>query len=160
MRLVLVLGLGSIAMWGQTCAPLPMLPAGQTTVAGALGASGCKLPDGSPYEAYSLSTFGGGTLTVSVSSDAFTPLLMVRSGDGTLLASDAASVQITATQFSNYQVVVSGDNTGAYRISTSFQVDPTETCVAQKSLTDSAAYSGSINGDSCATVIDGGGDEA
>jgi hypothetical protein len=131
------------------------------TVSGALGASGCKLPDGAPYEAYSLATFGGGTLTVSVSSGAFTPLLMVRSGDGALLASDAASVQIAVTPFSNYQVVLStGDNTGAYRISTTFQADPIETCVAQKSLTDSAAHSGSITADSCATVFDGGGDDA
>ena len=41
-------------------------------------ASGCLAFDGTAYEAYTLTTDGAGTLTVTVSSQDFTPVIVVR----------------------------------------------------------------------------------
>jgi hypothetical protein len=98
---------------------------------------------------------------VTVSSTAFTPVLTVRSGDGTALGTDPASVSIPVTGFSNYQIVVAtSDTTGAYQVTTAFQPGPTETCVPQQTLTTPTADSNSITAASCAAVIDSGGDQA
>ncbi len=119
------------------------------------------MPDGTPYEAYSLSTLGGGTLTVSVSGTAFQPLLIVRAQDGTALATDPASISIPVTAASNYQVVVAtADTTGAYQLITSFQPNATETCVPQKTLPASASDASDVTASSCSMVVDSAGDEA
>src|SRR5262249_44388559 len=60
---------------GVLCKAFPSLGLAQKTD-GALGASGCTLPDGSPYDGYWLNTFGAGTLTVSVAAD-WTPAIFI-----------------------------------------------------------------------------------
>src|SRR5690348_2341413 len=54
---------------GTLCSAFPSAGLSQT-VAGMLGASGCVTPEGSSFEAYTVTTLGSGTLTVSpVSAD-------------------------------------------------------------------------------------------
>ena len=126
-------------------------------ISGTLGASGCTMPDGSPYEAYLVNTFGAGTLTVSVSSTDFTPSLTVRDDEGFALASDAASVTIPADRDTQYRIVVStADRTGSYQLTTRFVPDDGESCRAVKTFTDSASDSASITADSCTTTLDSG----
>jgi hypothetical protein len=155
---------------GMLCTNFPMLGLNQT-VAGTLGASGCVFPDGTPYEAYTLSALGSGVLTVSVASSAFTPTVTVRGGDGTVLGSGAGTISVPLAASTNYRVIVgSADTAGAYQISTAFQASNSETCVPQKMLTQAPltqaplaqpdSDSGAVTASSCWAVEDSEGDLA
>jgi hypothetical protein len=145
---------------GPLCSGFPLLGLNQSA-AGTLGSSGCRLPDGTLYEAYAVNTFGAGNLTVSVSSQAFKPWLMVRSDDGSLLAADGASVTVPVAGSSLYQIVVAtADATGAYQVSTAFTPAQTETCLPQAALQPSTPDKNSISTASCSVVIDDAGDQA
>ena len=145
---------------GTWCSNFPAIGLNQT-VSGNVGASGCTTPDGTPYDAWSLATFGSGTVTVTVSSTVFTPLLMVRDQNGTPLGSDPASVSVPVTAFGSYQIVVAtGDHTGAYQVTTSFVPGATETCLPQSTLSGSTTDSNNVTATSCSVVIDSAGDQA
>lgn len=139
------------------CRAFPSLGLSQK-VDGALGVSGCAMPDGSPYEAYSLSTFGSGTLTVTVAAD-WSPAIFIRTPDGSLIASGESSVSAILDRDSQYLVVVStADRAGPYRISTAFDAAETETCRAVKRLSGPSAETAAIGVESCAATIPGSGD--
>ncbi len=70
------------------CDNFPNLGRRQVTL-GRLPSSGCLALDGTPYEAYTLTTDGAGTLTVTVDSTDFTPLIAVRDSDGHVIAMPA-----------------------------------------------------------------------
>ncbi len=145
---------------GMLCSGFPLLGIGQTA-AGVLGSSGCALPDGTPYEAHTVNTFGAGMLTVSITGKGFTPLLMVRGQDGSLLGSDTASVTVAVDAGSQYQVVVStADQTGSYQVSTSFTAAATETCLPQAAQAPPMTDNNSITASSCSLVTDQMGDQA
>ena len=151
---------GFTAEPGQLCSGFPLLGLNQSA-AGTLGSSGCKLPDGTLYEASTVNTFGAGNLTVTVSSPAFAPRLMVRGDDGSLLASDAASVTVPVAGSSAYQIVVAtADTTGAYQVTTAFTPAQAETCLPQTALQPSTPDNNSISSTSCSVVIDDAGDQA
>jgi hypothetical protein len=144
---------------GTMCTAFPSLGLSQS-VRGAMGSSGCALPGGGAYEGYTLNTLGAGTLRVSISNAAFTSNLIFRDDGGYLLASDPANLSVHVDGESDYQVVVTGDQAGAYQLTTSFDPDPDETCRPTKMLSDSGADndSGSITGDSCFLTTSGSGD--
>jgi hypothetical protein len=134
---------------GMLCSNFPSIGLNQA-VAGALGVSGCTLPDGTPYEAYALTTAGSGVLTVSVSSSDFTTAVILRGDDGSALALGSSSIYVPVSGDSQYEVVVAtADNTGAYQILTSFQPAGAETCVAKNTLSNSGSVSDSITANSC-----------
>jgi hypothetical protein len=145
---------------GMMCANFPNI-GGSQTVAGILGGSGCLAPDSSPYEAYTLTTDGSGTLTITITSQDFTPIVTLRSGDGRLLNSSASgTVTALVSGDSQYQVVVSSaDKTGNYQIATAFQSAADETCRSQATLTDSTSASGAISAGSCYVTSQGSGDQ-
>ena len=119
---------------------------------GVLGASGCTLPDGTLYEGYLLTTFGAGMLTVTVSSELTTGVI-VRGAGGGAIASGSGTVSVPVDRDSQYQVVVHTDGAGgAYRIATSFQPDDNETCRPSQSLT------GVVSIDSCTLSREGSSD--
>jgi hypothetical protein len=131
------------------CTVFPSLGLSQT-VAGALGSSGCTLPSGTAYEAYWLSTYGAGTLNLTVTSADFSPTVIVRSSDGSAVASGQGTVSADVDAGSRYQVVVTtADTTGAYQLATAFQTDPSETCTATKALAAQDADAGSVTENSC-----------
>jgi len=143
---------------GTRCIAFPTIGLAET-VSGKLGGSGCAMPDGTAYEAYSLNTFGAGTLTVTVTSSDFTPALNIRTPDRAAAASGDGTVSATVDGDSRYQVVVStSDTKGAYQITTSFQPAKLETCKPVKTLTAAAQESGTVTGDSCTATIPGSGD--
>ncbi|HXS95353.1 MAG TPA: PPC domain-containing protein [Candidatus Limnocylindrales bacterium] len=145
---------------GMLCTVFPALGLNQTAN-GSLGSSGCAAPDGSPYEAYSLSTFGPGTLTAKVTSSAFSPVISVRSGDGVLIATGAGFVTLPVDAASSYRVVVSSsDTTGAYQIVTSLQTAAGSSCGPASSYNDSGNDSAAITPESCSVIIDDSGDQA
>ena len=145
---------------GMLCSGFPLLGINQT-LPGAVGSSGCTLPNGSLYEAYAVNTFGAGNLTVAVSAQGFTPVIMARGQDGSLLASDPASITVPVDAGSQYQIVVAtSDNTGAYQVTTSFTPAPTETCLPQSMAAPPATDNNSITPSSCSLVIDQMGDQA
>lgn len=141
---------------GMWCSAFPRLGLNQTVTA-TLGASGCAMPDGTVYEGYLLETLGSGTLTVSVSSSEFSTALILRDSDGYAVASDAAQVSVPVDGNSRYQVVVAtSDQSGSYRLASTFQPADDETCRPRQSFTDSGSDTGSITEGSCSTTTPGG----
>jgi len=143
---------------GMLCTAFPSLGLSQT-VAGALGASGCTLPAGTAYEGYWLNTLGSGTLTITVTSSDFTPSLIVRGSDGSAVASGQGTLSTEVDAGSQYQVVVTtSDTTGAYQLTTSFQADAGETCIATKALAAQDTDTGAVTANSCYSTLPGSGD--
>lgn len=149
-----------VAEPGTWCSNFPGIGLNQQVI-GTLGAVGCNAPDGTPYDGWSINTLGGGTLTVAVSSSAFTTSVTVRGADGAALGTDPASVSIPVTPFTPYQIVVGGSGgTGAYQLTTSFTPNTNETCVPQTTLTAAYSETNNITATSCSVVIDSFGDLA
>jgi hypothetical protein len=143
---------------GILCTAFPSLGLSQT-VAGTLGASGCIMPNGTAYEAYQVNTYGAGTLTVTVTSSDFTPSVIVRSSDGSAVAAGQGSVAAAVDPGSQYEVVVStADNSGAYQLTTAFQLADGETCTASKALAAQDSDAGTVSGISCYSTLVGSGD--
>src|SRR5262249_18582599 len=130
---------------------------------GSLPGSGCLALDGTPYEAYTLTTDGAGTLTVSVSSQDFTPVIAIRSIDGRALTLPSASpVNVVLDGDSQYLVIISSadSTTGAYQIANSFQTADNETCRPAKTLAATDTDNGVITAASCFRTIVGSGDQS
>ena len=122
-----------------------------------LGASGCSLPSGASYDAYSLTTLGSGTLTITVTSPDFTPAVMVRQPDGTAAANGAAVQVVSVYANTAYEILVStADSLGAYQIVTSFQPATTETCVPQATLSAAATDNSTVTTSNCTATGDDG----
>ena len=145
---------------GMLCSGFPNIGLNQT-VAAPFPSSGCAAPDGSGYEAYTLSTFGSGTLTVAVTSSDFPPTVWVRGSDGSAVSVAGGTVNAVLSADSEYELVVaSGGGTGNYQIATSFIPADAETCRATKGITDSLTDTGTITNTSCFDTIEGSGDQS
>ena len=147
---------------GMLCSNFPNIGRSQT-VEGKLSSSGCLAPDGTPYEAYTLTTDGAGTLTVTAGSGDFTPVIAVRSIDGLPLSLPSASpMNVVLSGDSQYLVIISSadTSTGAYQITTTYQTADAETCRSQKTLADSDSDTNAITADSCFVTIPGSGDQS
>jgi hypothetical protein len=143
---------------GSLCSAFPSLGLSQT-VAGTLGASGCAAPNGSPYEAYWLNTYGAGTLTVTATSSDFTSVVTIRDTSGSPIASGQGSASAQVDDGSQYQIVIgTADKTGNYQVTTAFQAAASETCLPTQNLTASTSASASINANSCFAALPGSGD--
>ena len=141
---------------GMMCSGFPQAGLNQS-IAGVLGASGCLAPDGTPYEAYLVTTLGAGTLTVSLSSSDFTTVLTVRDADGYAIATDPAQVLVSVDRDSSYEIVVaSAGQSGSFQVSTSFVPDPSETCTALQTFTAPGTDNAAVTTDSCFAVPPGG----
>ena len=140
-----------VAEPGMLCAIYPNLGRSQTQ-SSSLPGTGCLSMDGTPYEGYTVTTDGSGTLSVNVSAAGFTPVVSVRSSDGYTIAAPAqGSVNAVLQGGSQYVVVVASadQNFGAYQITTAFQIADSEPCVSQKTLAMSDSDTNSIGATSC-----------
>jgi hypothetical protein len=147
---------------GMLCANFPNLGRTQT-LNNNLPGSGCVAMDGTPYEAYTVTTDGTGTLTVNVAGTGFTPMVGVRSIDGYTVATPTEnSLNAVLQSGSQYLVVITSadQNTGAFQVTTTFQPADNETCLSQKTLAVSDSDSNSIGATSCFITIAGSGDES
>jgi hypothetical protein len=147
---------------GMLCANFPNIGRHQT-VTGQLPGSGCLAPDDTPYEAYTLTTDGAGTLTVEVTSQDFTPVIAVRSIDGYPLSPPSASpLDVVLAGDSQYLVIISsaGQSTGAYQIANTYHPADAETCRSQKTLAASDSDANAITAASCFVTIAGSGDQS
>jgi hypothetical protein len=140
---------------GTLCANFPLLGLNQT-INGQLGGAGCAAPGGAAYDAYSLNTFGSGTLTVSASSSSFTPALTLRGDDGGAILTGSSSLSYSVSGSSQYTLVISGaGQTSGYQLSTSFQPANGETCLPQQTFSGSASDSAAITSQSCSQAVSG-----
>ncbi len=144
------------------CVAFGRLGAGQSVV-GQLASTSCKLPDGSVFDGWQTTVYGSGTLAVTMRANAFDSFLMLRSEDGTLLATDDnggggtggkdAQITIPVSGRETYMVVAGAANAtakpGAYQLTTSFTPEPDETCRAVTTLTESTQVNGSVSTASC-----------
>jgi hypothetical protein len=147
---------------GMLCSGFPNIGTNQT-VAAPFPSSGCTAPDGSAYEAYTVTTFGAGTLNVMVTSSDFTPAVMVRGADGSALTLTDVAVSAALGADSQYVIVVSvpaSNTAGTYRIATAFTPADAETCRASKTLTDTSSDNAAITTASCFVTADGSGDQS
>ena len=147
---------------GILCANFPNVGPNQT-LAGQLPGSGCLAPDGTPYEAYTLTTNGAGTLTVTAASQDFTPLVALRSIDGHSLSPPAGGpLTVALAADSQYLLIVSSadQSAGAYQLVTSFEVAADETCRAQKTLDPADSDTNAITASSCFVTVFGSGDQS
>ena len=148
---------------GVLCSNYPNIGRHQTT-SGKFPGSGCLAPDGTPYEAYALTTDGSGTLTVVVASQDFTPAIAVRSIDGRPITVPSASpLNVALNGDSQYLVIVSsadGNATGAYQIANSYQPTDDESCRCRKTLAASDSDTSAITASSCFVTIAGSGDQS
>jgi hypothetical protein len=134
---------------GMLCSGFANIGLNQT-VAATFPSAGCTAPDGSPYEAYSVTTWGAGTLTVTATSSDFTPVLTVRGADGSALTPTDSTLNAALSADSEYVIVVSSaDLMGAYQITTAFTPADAETCRASKTLTDTLTDNAAITTASC-----------
>lgn len=147
---------------GVLCSNFPNIGVRQT-LDGSIPGSGCLSFDGTPYEAYTMTTDGAGTLTVAVSSQGFTPVIAVRSIDGRPLTLPSASpVNVVLEGDSQYLVVISSadTSTGAFQIVNSYQTADNETCRPSKTLAAPDTDSNAITAASCVRTIAGSGDQS
>ncbi len=76
------------------CRSFPSIGTGQT-ISGGLSSASCKLPDQTSYDAYWITVYGAGTLTVTMTAAAFDSYVILRGNDGSLLTSaDAGGILI------------------------------------------------------------------
>jgi hypothetical protein len=124
------------------------------TVTGRLTSHSCLLPDATPYDGYTLTSFGAGTLNVTLESDDFEAYLIVRTSDGYALGSAdsggaGASAQLSVGLAANqtYTIVASAGNagSGAYNLSLSFTPDAGETCRSLSAFSTNGSVQGSIS---------------
>jgi hypothetical protein len=163
-----------IAEPGMLCSGFANIGLNQT-VAATFPSAGCTAPDGSPYEAYAVGTWGAGTLNVTVTSSDFTPVMTVRGADGSALTPTDSMLNAALSADSEYVIVVSSaDLTGAgqitptaYQITTAFTPADAETCRASKTLTDTLTDNAAITTASCFVTglpsqgsMDGSGDQS
>ena len=142
------------------CSRFPAIGRRQT-ISNTLGNYGCTSPDGTPIDIWSLTTFGGGTLTVTVTSQDFSPTVVVRGSDGRALATSSGTPLVTPVQGdSQYSIAVySPDKGGTYQLTTAFQNLVDDSCRATRTFTDSAADNNLIGAGSCYLTIAGSGDQ-
>jgi len=142
------------------CANFPNLGKSQT-VGGLLGSYGCLAPGGAPYDAYTLSTTGSGALTVTATSQDFSPAVTLRGSDGRALATstDGTLIAPVLGDSQYFVVVASPDKAGAYSLTTSFENAPDDTCRTRKAFAESDIDVATINAESCYTTIPGSGDQ-
>src|ERR1017187_6538478 len=147
---------------GILCANFPSI-GGSQAVTGQLPGSGCLALDGTPYEAYTLTNDGAGTLTVTVTDRDFTPAMAIRSIDGYTVSPPSPSpVNVVLAGDSQYLLIVSSadQSTGAYQIVNSFQAAADETCQSQRTLAAPDSDSNAITASSCFVTIAGSGDQS
>jgi hypothetical protein len=144
----------------MVCSRFPNIGQRQT-IANTLGNYGCTAPDGTPYDGWTLITFGAGTLMVTVTSQDFSPTVTLRGSDGRALANSVAGILTAPVQAdSQYTIVVaSADNAGTYQLTTTFQNATDDLCRATRSFTATDNDNGVINADSCSVTIPGSGDQ-
>lgn len=142
------------------CADYPAMGLRQT-ISNTLGSYGCTAPDGTPYDAWSLTTYGSGTLTATIASADFTPTLTLRGSDGRLLATDAGGTLTAAlTAGSQYILVAaSADRGGTYQIAATFEDAPDDPCHALRTLADGDSDNGTITAGGCAYTLPDSGDQ-
>src|SRR5579871_6593051 len=90
MRLPLLVLSAASVLYGQMCAPSPILPSGQIT--GVLDGTACSLSDSTPYVAYRLVYPVRGSAQASLTSPAATPLKVNLSA----ILRNAAGMQIAS----------------------------------------------------------------
>jgi hypothetical protein len=147
------------------CKIFPSIGTGQK-ISRQLAASSCKLPDRSAFDAYHMTVFGSGTLTLTMSSPDFSSYVILRGDNGSALsAADAggkgnpATISLAVDGNATYTIVAAASSAsekpGHYDLSTDFVPNANETCIAQGYWTESAEWTGSVGTNSCGFNLPG-----
>lgn len=141
------------------CTGFPSLGPNQK-VTGKVGTSGCNTPAGAPYEAYTIHSFGIGTIDFTVASEEIAPSLILRDEDGYSLTTGDTSLSYQMRPDRNYTLVVmGGGKTGAYELTSSYRAEDSDRCRPQASFTGSDQKAGAISAQSCSFTVNQYGDQ-
>jgi hypothetical protein len=138
------------------CRSFPSIGTGQT-ISGGLSSASCKLPDQTSYDAYWITVYGAGTLTVTMTAAAFDSYVILRGNDGSLLTSadaggtgNPASITLPVSGSDTYTIVAAAGSAtaaaGTYQLSTVFTPNSDETCVSQGALDQTLSFGGMSGG--------------
>jgi hypothetical protein len=136
-------------------------------VHGRIASSSCRLPDNTPYEGYTLQSFGAGTLDLTMQPADFAGYLIVRSSDGHALdandggaAGAPARLSIALEENQTYTIIASaGDaGAGAYDLTLTFTPDAGETCRPLRAFTVTDSAQGNISPDTSCVYATGDAD--
>jgi hypothetical protein len=147
MRSVWLLGLSLVSLYGQTCAPSPMLPAG--AVAGTLGNSNCQLADGTAYAAYRLDLPARGSIALDLST-ANDLILILRDAGGTRI--DSGGSIHRPVEAGSYTVLVdarAAGQVGDYSMQSAFTVEPGLLCASFPLLGLAQTAAGQLGASGC-----------
>jgi hypothetical protein len=141
------------------CRVFPSIGTGQT-ITRQLSAASCRLPDQSAFDAFQITIFGAGTLTLTMNSAELSSHVILRGENGSALGSaDAggkgkpATISLNVEGNTTYTIVAaassSAEKPGHYDLSTDFVPAAEETCIAQGDWSDSEEWTGSVGTNSC-----------
>lgn len=160
------------------CHYTPLIEAGSfenpNAVAYQLNESSCSLPDGTRAESYRVTVFGSGTLNLTVTSDLFSPQLVLRGEDGYFLASadagggNQAGISTPVSGNQTYTIVVFGtdrnNSTGAtkgvFTLAIGFAPDDDPGCRVAGAFSGSQDLDGLFDNTSCTFILPGRDDAA
>ena len=148
-RLAAGILLGSLALYGQTCAPLRIAPA--ATVSSSLDGSSCLLPDGTAYQSYRLVLPARGQIQISLGDLTSNLALILRDRGGAQIASGLAIQQ--PIEAGTYTLLVNGQTpgqVGGYTVQTAFTAEPGMLCATFDSLGLNDAAAGTLGMSGCA----------
>jgi hypothetical protein len=151
-RLVWVLGSALVSLYGQTCTPAPMMPAG--VVAGTLGNSSCQLADGTAYAAYRLDLAARGAIALDLTT-ANDLVLILRDAGGTRM--DAGTSIHRRLEAGSYTVLVDGraaGQVGDYSLRSVFTPEPGLLCASFPRLGTAQSATGLLGASSCRSPDD------
>jgi hypothetical protein len=118
------------------------------SVTGRLTTSSCHLPDNTPYDGYTLQSFGAGTLDITLQSNEFAPYLIVRTDDGHALdATDTGKLSVSLEADQTYTIIASAGDSGAgvYNLSLAFTPAQGETCHSLMTFNATGSAQGTIS---------------
>src|SRR6186997_3243838 len=127
MRLAVAIALGVCSLYGQTCAPSRLLPAGSVT--GTLDGDSCLLSDGSAYQAYRLDLPVRGLIEVELPGPTSDLIVILRNASGAKVDSGVAIRR--QVEAGRYTVLVNGRTVGqlgSYSLRTAFHAEPGMLC--------------------------------
>lgn len=139
----------SLSAFAQTCVPVATLKPVDSVTA-TLADDACRLPDGSLFDAYSLTLPTFGQLQLSVSSSDFPVTLFLRDSDGRAVAS-GASIQQTIER-GEYTLLVNAQGpaqSGAYTLTSAFTGEPNTQCRGITRIGPSGTVAGHLADTSC-----------
>jgi hypothetical protein len=155
-RLIVIMCLGMLGLYGQNCVPAPILPA--TAVSGILSNTSCTLSDGTAYTSYRLVLPVRGQAQLTLNPNPAGLNLMLRDGAGVQIASGSSLQQ--SLEAGAYTIVVNQPALPAagtipavspFTLQTSFTAEASMLCSGYPLIGLNQTVAGTLGSSGCIT---------